>query len=173
MKNEKGITLMALIIYIILTLLVVAMLCPILSSCGSKVVSHVHIKFVVTVDEEGNELDEDLVIGETDVAVEGTSSNPPTVLIAAQLALGQLSYEEGYETTADGYSIARIKNYAEHQETDDENGYYTYWDAYINGERSTSGRQSETEIYEDDVLEFRYISDSTPREDNQKYVDEN
>ncbi len=138
-----------------------------LAGCGSKVVSKVHVKFVVTIDENGEKLDEDKVIGETDVEVEGTKKNPPTVLKAAQLALTKLSYEDGYETTADGYSIARVRTYEEHQETDETTGYYTYWDAYVNGERSTSGRQSETLIYSGDQLEFRFISDSRPREDNQ------
>lgn len=157
----------------IIALLVVAvMICTAFASCGNKVVSKVHIKFVVTIDDEGNKLDEELVIGETDVEVEGTQKNPPTVLKAAQLALGKLSYEDGYETTADGYSIARIKGYAEHQETDEETGYYTYWDAYIDGERSTSGRQSETPIYDGSELVFKFITSSTPREDNKSYADE-
>lgn len=159
---------------IVAALVVVAMIaaaCLAFSSCTGKVVSKVHIKFVVTIDDEGNKLDDELVIGETDVEVEGTEKNPPTVLKAAQLALGQLSYEDGYETTADGYSIARIKSYAEHQETDDENGYYTYWDAYIDGERSTSGRQSETPIYDGSELVFKFISDSTPREDIRDYAE--
>jgi|GEM_PF-2362319 hypothetical protein len=157
---------------IIAAILVAVMICTAFASCGNKVVSKVHIKFVVTVDEDGNPLDDEKVIGETDVEVEGTTSNPPTVLKAAQLALGKLSYEDGFETTADGYSIARIKTYEEHQETDEDTGYYTYWDAYIDGQRSTSGRQSETPIYDGSELEFRFISDSTPREDNQKYTDE-
>ena len=153
-------------------IIVAVMILSAFAGCGNKVVSKVHIQFIVTVDENGNELDEDKIIGETDVEVEGTTSNPPTVLKAAQLALTKLSYEDGYETTSDGYSISRIRTYAEHQETDDENGYYRYWDAYINGQRSTSGRQSETPIYNNDTLVFKYISSSTPREDNKKYIDE-
>lgn len=152
-------------------LIVAVMVLSVFAGCSGKVVSKVHIKFIVTA-EADDSLDEDKVIGETDVEVEGTTKNPPTVLKAAQLALTKLSYEDGYETTSDGYSIARIRTYAEHQETDDSTGYYTYWDAYINGERSTSGRQSETPIYNNDTLEFKFISSSTPRRDNDKYVDE-
>ena len=114
---------------IFVAIIVAVMVLSAFAGCGNKVVSKVHIQFIVTVDENGNELDEDKIIGETDVEVEGTISNPPTVLKAAQLAL-------------------------------------------INGERSTSGRQSETPIYNNDTLVFKYISSSTPREDNKKYIDE-
>jgi len=143
-----------------------------MAGCGSKVESNVHIKFIATVDPDGNALEDELIIGETDVTVEGTKENPPTVLKAAQIALGELSYEEGYEVTSDGYSIARIKNYKEHQEADEVTGYYTYWDAYVDGERSTDGRQSETPVYDGSEIVFKFISDSKPREDKTGYVDE-
>ena len=149
---------------------VMALSAVLLSSCGGKVVSKVHVKFVTTVEPDGTKLDEDKTIGEIDVEVEGTKKNPPTVLKAAQLALTELSYEDGFETTPDGYSIARVSKYAEHQETDETTGYFTYWDAYIDGARSTDGRQSETVIYSGQELEFRFISSSQAREDH-NYVD--
>ena len=150
----------------IILVAIMALSALLMAGCGGKVVSKVHVKFVVTIDDDGNKLDEEKQIGEIDVEVEGTKDNPPTVLKAAQLALTQLSYEDGFETTADGYSIARVSKYAEHQETDDNTGYFTYWDAYIDGERSTDGRQSETPVYTGSELIFKCISDSRPREDN-------
>ncbi|MBQ7714564.1 MAG: hypothetical protein IJT70_01710 [Clostridia bacterium] len=134
-------------------------------SCEKKGYANVHIKFVTTLDENGEKLPEEKVIGETTVKVEGTQSNPPTVLQAAQTALAELSYEEGYETTSDGYSIARIKTYEEHDEVDATTGYYTYWVAYVDGERKSGGRQSAIPVYDQSEVVFKYISDSTPRED--------
>ncbi len=141
-------------------------------SCEKKGYADVHIKFVTTLDENGEQLEEEKVIGETDVRVEGTESNPPTVLKAAQLALAELSYEEGYETTSDGYSIARIKTFEEHDEVDATTGYYTYWVAYVDGERKSGGRQSAIPVYNGSEVVFKFISDSTPREDTPQSEEE-
>ncbi|MBR6917276.1 MAG: hypothetical protein IKN38_03745 [Clostridia bacterium] len=164
---------------IISLLTVCVLLCTAVIACfascgGKKEVVNVTVKFLVTVDEEGNTLpaDEQYYIGEHNETVEGTSKSPATVLKAAEQALTFLAYEDGYELTKDGYSIARVSKYAEHQETDDTTGYFTYWVAYVNGSRPVDGggRQSEVKINEGDVIEFRYVYDSRAREDNKSYA---
>lgn len=156
-------------------LAVVAMICAFCTGCGNKIVSeNVKVSFIVTVDKDGNELDaEEVIGGPITVDVEGSESNPPTVLKAAQLALAELEYENGYGTTSDGQSISNVNGYENHEETDAETGYYTYWDAYVNGSRSDSGRQGVTQVYTNDEVVFKFIHSSTPREDiNQSYVDD-
>ena len=152
-------------------LIVAAMLCAVLASCGNKEERTVNVSFVVTVDENGDELDEDLTIGSTKVVVEHTDRSPATVLKAATQALAYLDFSDGYELTSDGCSVFRISKYAEHQEDDDSTGYYTYWAAYVNGDRTTTGRQSEVVVKDGADVVLKYITGSNPHE-NQNYVDD-
>lgn len=133
------------------------------AGCAQKVQSNVNVKFI---DGDGN------TIGDTNVTVTGTMENPPTVLAAAEQALIFLDFEKGYELTADGYSIKSVNGISEVSETDAENGYYSYWRVYINGNDPTDGRQSVTPVYDGSVVEFKYVSDSKPREDNIQYTDQ-
>lgn len=150
---------------IIATLLAVIMLCGAFSfaGCAQKVQSNVHVMFI---DGDGN------TIGDTNVTVTGTADNPPTVLAAAEAALIFLDFEKGYEVTADGYSIKSVNGISEVSETDAENGYYSYWRVYINGNEPTDGRQSVTPVYNNSEVVFKYVSDSKPREDNIQYTDQ-
>ena len=141
---------------IISMLLVVVFTCLCFASCGSKVKANVHVMFI---DGDGN------TIGDTTVTVTGTKSNPPTVLRAAEQALIYLDYEKGYEITADGNSIKAVNGIVEVDETDETNGYYSYWRVYINGEDSSFGRQSITPVYNEDEVVYKYVSDSQPRRD--------
>lgn len=141
---------------IISLLLSVMFVCLCFASCGSKVKSNVHVTFV---DGDGN------TIGDVDVTVKGTKQNPPTVLAAAEEALIYLDYEKGYELTADGNSIKAVNGIVEIDETDETNGYYSYWRVYINEQDSSSGRQSVTPVYSGDEVVYKYVSDSQPRRD--------
>lgn len=141
---------------IISLLLVAVFMCLCFASCGSKVKADVHVMFV---DGDGN------TIGDVNVTVTGTKSNPPTVLRAAEEALIYLDYEKGYELTADGNSIKAVNGIVEVDETDETNGYYSYWRVYINGQDSSSGRQSVTSVYSQDEVVYKYVSDSQPRRD--------
>lgn len=127
-----------------------------LASCGGKVKADVHVMFI---DGDGN------TIGDVNVTVTGSKSNLPTVLRAAQEALIYLDYEKGYEFTADGNSIKAVNGIVEVDETDETNGYYSYWRVYINGQDSSSGRQSVTPVYNNDEVVYKYVSDSQPRRD--------
>ena len=168
-------------------LIVVLMLSPALASCGGTE-SEVTVRFVVTCgpgggpilddkgeimyDEDGKEVTE-YELGHQTVVVKGSKNSPPNALQAATQALAALDFEDGYETTADGYSIKRIKEYDLVQIEDDEDdgdsdelyGYYYYWNLYVNGEASTEGRQSVTEVYEGDELVFKYMAGKQKRED--------
>ncbi|MBR0303513.1 MAG: hypothetical protein IJQ80_06655 [Clostridia bacterium] len=167
--------------------LVVIMLCPALASCGGDE-AVVKVRFVVTCgpgggpilddkgeimyDDDGKEVTEK-ELGWQTVTVKGTKNDPPNALKAATQALAALDFEDGYEITADGYSIKRVKEYdlvqIEDEEGEDDSddlyGYYYYWNLYVNGEASTDGRQSITEIYEGDELVFKYMAGKQKRED--------
>lgn len=159
---------------IVAVLIVAVMICTAFAACSKAKEYTVTVRFVNTLDEDGNTLpsDEWEVIGSHEEVLKSTKSNPATVLMAATQCLAYLSFEDGYELTADGYSIYRVSKYAEHQEDDDTTGYYTYWAAYVNGDRTTGGRQSEVQITKDgSEIEFRYIKGSNPH-DNQTYVDD-
>ncbi len=145
--------------------LALIMLCGVfaLTGCAQKVESTVSVEFI---DGEGK------TIGKTTVTVEGTQDNPPTVLKAAEQALIFLDFEKGYELTADGYSIKSVNGITEVSETDAENGYYSYWRVYINGNDPTEGRQSINPVYNNSEVVFKYVSDSKPREDNIQYQDQ-
>lgn len=166
-------------------LLVAVMLCSVLALTGcGKVHSTVKVVFINDVQkqldiEEQKELskktdgtqttkaltDDDYIVGQATVTVEGTEQNPPTVLKAAEAALIYLEFENGYELTNDGYSVKAVNGIVEVDETDATTGYYSYWKATVDGQESTSGRQSETIVYDGQTVEFRFVSDSRPRED--------
>lgn len=146
MKTKRIISLLLIIVFVFLFS----------ASCGSKVKANVHVMFI---DGNGD------TIGDTNVTVTGTKSNPPTVLRAAQEALVYLDYEKGYEITADGNSIKAVNGIVEVDETDETNGYYSYWRVYINGQDSSAGRQSITPVYNEDEVVYKYVSDSQPRRD--------
>ncbi len=154
---------------LIALMIVCVMVCSFFAACGEKEERTVNVSFVVTVDEDGEELDEELEIGHHKEVVVHTKNDPATVLKAGVQTLVYLAFEDGYELTSDGYSIKRVSKYAEHQEDDETTGYYTYWAAYVNGERTTSGRQSEVEIKDGDEIVFKYIEGSNPHE-NQDYA---
>ena len=157
---------------IIALIIAAVILCSVFTACGKKDERKVSVSFIVTVDENGEKLDEEETIGSTDVVVVHTDRDPATVLKAAEQALVYLDFSDGYQLTSDGYSIFRVSKYAEHQEDIDDTGYYTYWAAYKNGDRTTNGRQSEIEVKDGDKLVFKYITGSNPHE-NQSYVDDN
>lgn len=125
-----------------------------LASCSGAKVANVTVYFY---DDNKKE------IGHMPVTVKG---NPPTALAAAEAALIELDFENGYAITADGYSIGMVNGIAENDETDATTGYYSYWRCSINGNPTTTGRQSEVQIYDQDVLSFEFIHDSKPRKDN-------
>ncbi len=156
---------------IIAFLLIAVMLCTALISCSKKEERKVTVTFIVTVDENGEELDEDIELGSTSVVVEHTDRSPATVLKAATQALAYLDFSDGYELSSDGMSIVRVSKYAVHQEDDDDTGYYTLWEAYVNGDRTTSGKQGVVEVKDGANIEIKYVAGSQKHE-NQNYVDD-
>ena len=154
-------------------LIVAAMLCTVLVSCGNKEIRKVTVTFTVTVDENGEELDEDITLGSTVVEVEHTDRSPATVLKAAENALVYLDIEGGYELKSDNMSIKRISKYAEHIEddADTDTGYYTVWEAYVNGDKTTSGKQGVVEVKDGANVEIKFVAGSQAHE-NQNYVDD-
>ncbi len=142
-------------IRIICMLLAVVLVLPVFASCSSgKVTANVSLKFVIPAEEEGGE--EEVKLNLPSFAVEGTKSNPPTVLQAVQEALQE--YEITYELTSDGRSIAGVYGLTEKQWYDNEKGYYTHWECTINNKVSEEGRQSETKIYDGDAIVFTWTS---------------
>lgn len=142
----------------LVTVILVVALC----SC-SATEANVTVYFNVVKYDENNKVTSTQEIGHMPVTVKG---NPPTALAAAESALIELDFENGYALTADGYSVGMVNGIAERSETDATTGYYAYWRCSINGNPTTTGRQSEVEIYEGDVLTFDFIQDSRPRQDN-------
>lgn len=134
--------------------LAAVMLCFAFASCSGSKSATVTVYFV---DMDGKE------IGHMPVTVKG---NPPTALAAAEAALIELDFEKGYALTADGYSVGMVNGIAENDETDATTGYYDYWRCLVNGQPTTTGRQSEVEIYEGDVLTFQFTHGERPRQDN-------
>ena len=100
---------------------------------------------------------------EYEVTVEGTTEDMPTVLKAAEQSLTK--FEKDYELSKDGTYIAGAFDRTQVDRVDAENGYYSYWACTINGEASKDGRQSVTNIYQDDVIVFTWTSSSEPRQD--------
>ncbi len=157
---------------LIALLIAAVMICTAFVSCGKKEERKVTVSFIATVDETGEELDEDDIIGDSiEVVLEHTKSSPATVLQAATQALAYLDLQDGYELRDDGMSIKRISKYAEHQEDDEDTGYYTLWEAYVNGDRTTTGKQGVVEVQDGDKIELRFVAGSQAHE-NQNYVDD-
>lgn len=163
-------------IKILCFVLAVILVLPVVASCaGNKVTSAVTITFRVPltdgVDENGEIIYQTDADGNIkyedkfkyDLVVEGTTENKPTVLQAVQEAF--LEFELDYELSADGTYIASAFGLTEKERTDSEKGYYDYWECKINGELSAEGRQSVTEIYQDDDIVFTWTSGYRNRQD--------
>ena len=163
-------------IKILCLVLAVILVLPVVASCASnKVTSAVTITFRVPltdgVDENGEIIYQTDADGNIkyedkfkyDLVVEGTTENKPTVLQAVQEAF--LEFELDYELSADGTYIASAFGLTEKERTDSEKGYYDYWECKINGELSAEGRQSVTEIYQDDDIVFTWTSGYRNRQD--------
>lgn len=154
---------------IICLVLAALLVLPMVASCGgNKVVSNVTIKFQVPKDDTDPKDPEYDILFELEFPVEGTTSNKPNVLQAAEEALTK--YEKDYELSKDGTYIAAAFDRAESDSADSENGYFNFWDVSINGKRSTEGRQSVTEIYDGDEIVYTWTSDSRPRMDTEAVV---
>jgi hypothetical protein len=141
-----------------LLLIVVVLFASVLScvSCTKKVSITCTLEVV---NEDG-----EVIYGPYNVTVDGTEDDWPTALDAAQQAF--LEYDIPYEVTSDGNSIASINGVAEEEYTDDEYGYYSYWNLLIDGKESSEGRQSLTKFYDGEKLQFVYTSSKTARKDN-------
>ncbi|MBE6714461.1 MAG: DUF4430 domain-containing protein [Ruminococcaceae bacterium] len=98
---------------------------------------------------------------------EGTQTNPPTVLSAVQAAFSK--YEITYDLSKDGTYISSVTlkdvTYAESEEVGAEITYFNFWECTINGKLSSSGRQSETVVYEGDKIVFTWTRDNENRRD--------
>lgn len=154
---------------ILCLVLAIILVLPVVASCGAKkVTASVTIIFrvpvtegvgedgqpIYTLDAEGNKTYKDEF--KYNLTVEGTTENKPTVLQAAQEAL--LKFEKDYELSKDGTYIASAFGRTEQERLDSEKGYYDFWECTINGQKSDSGRQSVTEIYEGDEIVFTWTS---------------
>ncbi|MBQ3528690.1 MAG: DUF4430 domain-containing protein [Clostridia bacterium] len=152
-------------IKILCLFLAVILVLPVMASCtGSKITSTVTLTFRVPteeVDEDGN-VKYDVKFTDK-ITVEGTSNNKPNVLQAVQLAFAE--YEIDYELSKDGTYIASAFGLMEQERTDAEKGYFDFWECKINGQLSDAGRQSVTEIYENDEIVFTWTSDYKTRQD--------
>lgn len=155
----------------IICLVLAAMLVmPMIASCGnSKVVSTVSIVFREEVkDGEGKVTGYETLLELPELTVEGTESNKPNVLQAAELALRQ--FEKDYELSKDKTYIASVFGHTEKDSSDEESGYYSFWDVTIDGKQSDAGRQSVTEIYEGQEIVYTWTSDSRKRQDTTAVV---
>lgn len=151
---------------------------PVLAGCskGQKVVANVTVIFRAPKDESKTDKElaamikdgakeEDLyeTLLEFETPVEGTTEKMPTVLQAAEEVLSH--FEKDYTLSKDGTYIAEAFEHKQVDKVDAENGYYSYWACTINGEASKDGRQSVTQIYDQDVIVFTWTSSSEPRQD--------
>lgn len=157
---------------ILCVIMAAVLLLPVMTGCknNAKVQSKVTIKFQApngepSADEENVEYE---VLLDDEITVEGTKSNPPTVLQAAEQVLKQ--YEKDYELSKDGTYIATVFDRTEKDKTDSEMGYYDFWEATVNGEKSRDGRQSNTPIYDGDAIVYTYTSGQRPRWDTDAVV---
>lgn len=161
---------------ILCLVLAIILVLPVVASCSSnKVTAAVTIIFRVPVtegvdkdgqtiyklDDAGNKTYDEVF--KYNLTVEGTTENKPTVLQAAQEAL--LKFEKDYELSKDGTYIAAAFDRAEAERLDSEKGYYDYWECTINDQKSDSGRQSVTEIYEGDKIVYTWTSGFKNRQD--------
>lgn len=140
---------------IIALVLLVAMIPLSMFGCPKKVTATCTLEVV---DDEGK-----VLYGPYNVTVEGTESNPPTALDAAQQAF--LEYDIPFKVTNDGNSIASINGVDAAESSDGEYGYYSYWNLLIDGKESPEGRQSITRFYEGEKLQFVYTHGKTLRKD--------
>lgn len=155
---------------IICIILAALMIVPFMASCSKKeVYSNVSIVFQEPVgepDENGKVTYDQLF--EYELQVKGTIDNPPTVLQAAEQALGK--FEKDYELSKDGTYIASVFGHTEKERADAEVGYYDFWEATVNGEKSSDGRQSETVIYDGDKIVYTWTSGQKARQDTDAVV---
>lgn len=151
---------------------------PVFASCGGsqKVAATVTVIFrepkdATLIDKEIAEQikngakEEDLYenLLEFETTVEGTTEKMPTVLQAAEQVLTR--FEKDYVLSKDGTYIAEVFGHKQVDSVDADNGYYSFWACTINGDVSKDGRQSVTQIYQDDVIMFTWTSSSEPRQD--------
>ena len=173
LRNYSEVTIMKTKKLAILCVIMAAvLLLPVMTGCknNAKVQSKVTIKFQApkgepSADAENVEYEELLA---DEITVEGTKSNPPTVLQAAEQVLKK--YEKDYELSKDGTYIATVFDRTEKDKTDSEMGYYDFWEATVNGEKSRDGRQSNTPIYDGDAIVYTYTSGQRPRWDTDAVV---
>lgn len=133
---------------ILALLLVSALLVSMLASCGTeKVIANITLS--VTVNQVYPD-DENLVTN-YEIEVQGTADNPPTVLQALTEALFML--EIPLTLNSAETSVVGIGDYTEYVEGD----VTYYWDYKINGETPTTGKAADNVIKEGDILIFEFI----------------
>lgn len=158
-------------------ILAVILVVPVFASCGAqKVEVNVTVIFRTPKDETktAKELaamikdgakEEDLyeTLLDFETKVEGTTKEMPTVLTAAEQVLQK--FEKDYVLSKDGTYIAEVFDHKQVDSVDAENGYYSYWACTIDGEASKDGRQSVTQIYDQQTIVYTWTSSSEPRQD--------
>lgn len=142
-------------IKVISLMLAVLMLGLVSVACTSEVAATVTISFVGP--------DGENLLNPVQIQVIGTSKEPPTALMAAEQVLQK--YDKAYSLTSDNNSLASAFDLTNEQTEDATTGYYSYWNCTVNGQESSSGRQSATAIYGGDVVVFTFTSGSKDRED--------
>lgn len=159
-------------------ILAVILVVPVFASCGSaqKVEVNVKVVFRTPKDETKTEKELSQMIKDGakeedlyeellayDTKVEGTTEDMPTVLKAAEQVLKH--FEKEYVLSKDGTYISEAFGHKEVDHVDEENGYYSYWECTIDGEASKDGRQSVTQIYDQQTIVYTWTSSSEPRQD--------
>lgn len=158
--------------------LVLAMVCPIFSACGSSdVQATVNVKFIV-VDPETKA--EEVILEKNNYTII-CPKNELTALNAAIKVLNE--YEVTF--TSDANSITKVKDYANtttpetYAESDkthnagDNTGKFIddYWCLYINGQRNESGRMSQVMLFEGANVEFKFERVENFRQDTESEID--
>ena len=158
--------------------LILAMICPIFSACGSAdVQATVNVKFIVVDPETGAE---EVILEKSNYTII-CPKNELTALNAAIKVLNE--YEVTF--TADANSITKVKDYENtntaetYAESDkdhnagDNTGKFIddYWCLYINGKPNDKGRMSQVMLFEGANVEFKYVRAENFRQDTETVVD--
>lgn len=124
-------------------LLVSVLLVGMCASCGTeKVSASVTVKVVAN---------DDILVNDLPVTVEGTADKLPTVLEAVRLAFIEMDipYED------DEASLMRVRDYVD-DNTDEQYSYF--WEYTINGVAPTTGKAGSNTVKDGDVIVFTYAT---------------
>jgi hypothetical protein len=110
----------------------------ILSSCSSEKVT---AKVTITID-----ADDDAILTNYELTVEGTAETPPTVLQAMReaMTMREIAYVDSEE------SIESILSYVPYEDE----AFSYYWDYTVNGVAPSSGRSNSYVIKDGDVIRY-------------------